>query len=166
VSARSSLRRLAASAGCRRRLHVDRSAHIGAGVRIQVSASASARIGPGCSIGDHVRIFVRSGELILGRQVVLEDWVTILVLHSVLLGDHVRLRERAAIIDMRPCYEEVELPVRKQGVAAAGVRIGAHAVLAPGAVVETGARIAPFARVALQIPSHVATLSRISSDAR
>lgn len=144
----TALRRLQARAASDGALHIDSSVLIGRRARIQVAKGASAHIGRGCQIGAHVRIFVRSGTLTLGEGVVLEEWSTILVLHSVSVGDRARLRERAAIIDLRPCYEDVEAPLRMQGVTAFGVQIGAGAVLEPSAVAETGARIPAQAHVA------------------
>jgi acetyltransferase-like isoleucine patch superfamily enzyme len=67
---------------------------------------------------------------------------------AVRVDDGAVLGPQSAVMDTEHVADDVELPVRVQGVTAAPVSIGAGAVVGPGAVVLAGADVAPGAVLA------------------
>lgn len=140
----SSIRRALAEARARGRASIDRTAHLQRGARIEVAPGARLKIGPRCVIGEHVRIFVRAGELTIEEGVVLEERCTVLALGGVAIGRGTRIQQRAAIFDLHPAAaDDTETPLRKQQPRSAGIEIGADALIGRCAVVETGVQIEP-----------------------
>ncbi|MHB1469498.1 MAG: acyltransferase [Solirubrobacteraceae bacterium] len=137
----SRLRRLRLLAGARGEARIDASTAIGEDVRLEVARGARLSVAAGCSLESHVRIFVRAGELELGRGVLVRERASIVAVGGVRIGERAELSERAAIIDVRPSTSEVERPLREQDVIAEGIEIGARARIGIAAVVETGARV-------------------------
>lgn len=127
---------------------IDRSARIGAKVHVEVDRGARLIVEPGCSLGDHVRIFVRAGTVELRAGASLRERSSVVGVDHVLIGERVDVGERAAIIDLEPGLADVEAPLRQQAVLARGIEIGAGALIAPAAVVETGARVPERGRLA------------------
>ena len=134
--------------GLRRGVAVAGGVTVARGARIEVARGASLSIGAGSHLGPGVRILVRGGAVRLGSSVRLEDGSRLVCHAAVRVGDGAVLGPQSAVMDPEHLVDDVELPVRVQGVTAAPVSIGAGAVVGPGAVVLAGADVAPRAVLA------------------
>jgi acetyltransferase-like isoleucine patch superfamily enzyme len=144
----SRLRRLRLLAKARGEARIDPSTAIGEGVEIEVARGARLTVAAGCSLEPHVRIFVRAGQLELGRGALVRERASIVAVSGVRIGERVEVGERAAIVDVRPSFGDVERPLREQDVLAEGIEIGAGARIGVAAVIETGARVQAGAAIA------------------
>ncbi len=97
---------------------------VGAGCHLQATGAATIRV---------------DGELGEGCRVVARE--------EVVVAAGARLGTRCALIDFDHVAEDVERPVRTQGLRTAPVHVGAGAILGPGVVVLRGATVGAGATV-------------------
>ena len=151
MSAASSWRTLRARLAVAGELSIDRSARIRRGARIEVARDSRLRIAAGCEVGAGARILVRAGSIELGPGVTLEERSVLVAHTAITIGRRVRIGERAAVMDFEPRADEVERPLRQQGLRARPIEIGAGALIGPGATVGPGVRIGAGARVGAHV---------------
>jgi serine acetyltransferase len=114
------------------RLEIADGAALGDGCRLHVAAGASLSIGPGTRLGE--RCVITAGA-------------------SVAIGAGCLLADEVVLLDAGPRFDDVERPVREQGLAAApivvadAVRIGPAAAVLRGVTVGASATIAAHAVV-------------------
>ncbi|MDX6689198.1 MAG: hypothetical protein QOG15_655 [Solirubrobacteraceae bacterium] len=144
------------------RVRAGRGIALGRGVRFEIAPDAEVVLGDGCALGEHTRIVARGARVELGAGVVLGDRVTIVCHAGVTIGERAQLAEGAVIVDFNHVYDDVELPIRVQGVIAepvvigAGARIGLGASILPGVSVGEGALVGPHAVVTRDVPAAAA----------
>jgi acetyltransferase-like isoleucine patch superfamily enzyme len=142
-------------------LEAGRDVYVGRGVRVRVDRGR-VRLGDGCLLAPGCKIDAPGGTVIIGAGARLGERSAIVALSEVTVGAGAVVGEWAALSDVEPSADDVELPVRLQPlrprpvVVGDGARIGAHAVL------EAGARIAPGAVVGSYavVPTPPASRSR------
>jgi acetyltransferase-like isoleucine patch superfamily enzyme len=144
-------------------------ARLGAAVRLQVAPRGTLVLGDGCELGDGVRLEVAPGaRLVVGERASLGagTWVQVrggvvelgphartgdacrLVAHAgIVLEAGARLEDEVAVLDADLATDDVERPVREQGVVARPIRVGAGALVGPGAALLRGVTVGPAARV-------------------
>ena len=105
---------------------VGREVVVGDAPRLEIAEGARAEIGDGVVIGDRLRLAVHE---------------------RVTIGAGARLGDDVTILDFDHVIEDVETPIRLQGLRTAPVEIGERAVIGPGATVLRGVRIGAGARV-------------------
>ena len=144
------------------RVRGGRGVTLGRDVRFEIGSDAEVVLGDGCRVGEHTRLIVRSGRIELGPGVVLGEGVTIVAHAGVTIGERAELGDGAVVVDFNHVYDDVELPIRLQGLEAAPVTIGAEAriglgaAILPGVTIGEGARIGPRAVVTADVRARAA----------
>ena len=92
---------------------------------LQLAPGAQLVLGDGCRIGEHTRIVVQGGRVEIGAGAVLGERCTLVAHAGVTIGAGARLEEGAVVVDFDHVFDDVELPIRAQPLAAATVAIGA-----------------------------------------
>jgi acetyltransferase-like isoleucine patch superfamily enzyme len=119
------------------------------GVRIAVASGARLELGDGVTIGRGTRIAVHAGTLRIGDGAHIGERCDIVVHAGVDIAPHARVEDWVSITDLEPVADDVERPIRKQGVRASAIVVGERAVvdhaanLTAGAVVRPGTRVQP-----------------------
>ncbi|UTI62984.1 hypothetical protein NBH00_16655 [Paraconexibacter antarcticus] len=135
----------------RGRVRAARGAAVGPGVVVHVAPGALLLLGPGCAIGDGTRLHVAAGELRIGRGTVLGERCVARLLAGADVGPQCRLADEVVLADCGPVTSDVETPLRRQGLRAAPIAVGAGVRIGPRAVVLGGARIAAGVQVGAQL---------------
>lgn len=120
---------------------------LGRRVRIEVAPGARVVIGDGTRVGERCRLHVHSGTVTIGDGAVLGDGCVIASRAGVRIGERCLLGEEVAIIDFDHRTDEVETPVRLQGLLATPVEIEAGAVLGVRTAILRGVRVGAGALV-------------------
>jgi len=134
----------------RGRLHVARDVRVARGARVRVARGARVVLEPGVVLGPESRIDALSGEVRLGAGARLGERAIVVAHVRVEIGAGAVVGDWAALTDVGPTWEEVEIPVRGQAVVRAPVEVGPgavlgpHASLGPGATVAAGEAVAPY----------------------
>jgi acetyltransferase-like isoleucine patch superfamily enzyme len=123
-----------------------------------VAAGARLEIAPGAAIGDGCRILVRGGTVRIGAGAVLGERCRLVAHAGIDLGERVVLGDDAVVLDFDHRFDDVERPVRLQGLVSApvriatGARIGARAAVQRGVTVGESAEVGPLAVVTRDVP--------------
>jgi acetyltransferase-like isoleucine patch superfamily enzyme len=126
---------------------------IGRGVRFDVARGARVVLGAGVVLGDRCRFHVASGELSIGADTILGERCVVTAHERVAIGAGCLLGDEVVLVDLDHRFDDVERPVRLQGVRTApvvvgdGVRIGPGAAVLRGVVVGAGAVVGAHAVV-------------------
>ena len=134
-------RLLLARVRTRERVEAGRRVAVGRGVRFDVSPGARIVLGEGAVLGDGCRLHVRGGELSIGAGSVLGSRCALVCHERVQVGDGCLLADEVVLADVDQRSDDVERPVRLQGVRVAPVVVGDGARLGPGAAVLRGVSI-------------------------
>jgi acetyltransferase-like isoleucine patch superfamily enzyme len=132
----------------RGRLVVARDVRVGSGARVRVARGARVVLGPGVLLGPESRIDAVAGEVRVGPGARLGERAVIVAHARVEVGAGAVIGDWAALTDVGPTWEDVETPVREQGLRRAPVTVGERAVLGPHAALGPGATVAPGEQVA------------------
>jgi len=136
-----------------------RGAAFGRGVVVEVAEGARLEIEPGAAIGDQSRVVVRGGVVRIGAGAVLGERCRLIAHERIEIGAGAVLGDEAVAIDFDHRYDDVERPVRLQGVAtapvvvAAGARIGARAAIQRGVTIGENAEVGALAVVTRDVPA-------------
>ena len=141
------LRLLLASARSRGRVVARGRPHLGADVRFEVARRARVVLEDGCRIGAGSRFHVAGGEVRVGAGAVLGDRCVVCAHERVDVGARAVLGDEVVLIDFDHVVDDVERPVREQGVVTGAVAIGEGAVLGPAAIVLRGRSVGAGAHV-------------------
>jgi acetyltransferase-like isoleucine patch superfamily enzyme len=124
-----------------------RGAAFGRGVVVEVAKGARLEIAAGATIGDGCRIVVRGGVIRIGEGAALGERCRLIAHEQIDIGPGAVLGDEAVAVDFDHRYDDVELPVRLQGVATAPVVVGAHARIGARAAIQRGVTIGSGAEV-------------------
>jgi acetyltransferase-like isoleucine patch superfamily enzyme len=148
------------TAGWRDRLRVRRARGVeaargvvvGRGVVFDVARGGRVALGEGAVLGDGCRFHVAPGATVtIGARSWLGDRCVITAQRSIAVGAGCVLGDEVVLVDAAPVTDDVERPLREQGLEAApvvvgdGVRIGPSAALLAGTEVAAGATVAAHA---------------------
>ncbi len=131
---------------------------LGRDVGFDIAAGAEVVLGDGCVLGARTRL-VAGGRIKLGAGVVLGEGVTIVAHDAVTIGARAVFGDGAMIVDFNHVIDDVERPIRVQGLTTAPVTIGAEAriglgaAIMPGVSVGDGAQVGPRAVVTADVPA-------------
>jgi acetyltransferase-like isoleucine patch superfamily enzyme len=131
----------------RGRVAIGGATRVGRHVRVDVARGARLILGEGAQLGDGCRLEVHGGTVEIGAGAVLGDGCAVACRVGVLIGAGCLLEDEVVIMDSGPRFDDVEVAIRLQGLAAAPVRIEPGALLGPRAVVLPGVRVGAGARV-------------------
>lgn len=138
----------------RGRVRVGRGVALGPGIVWDVGRDARVHLGDGCAIGGGTRLHVPSGEVVVGDGAVLGERCVVQVRTAATIGAGARLADEVVVQDHRPVFDDVDRPIREQGITAEPVvigervRIGARAVIGAGAAIADGEQVSAQAVVA------------------
>ena len=105
----------------------------------------------GCSIGARCRFHVASGAVVVvGAGARLGARCVVTAHERVDVGPQARLGDEVVLLDFDHVVADPELPVRRQGLVTAPVRIGRGARVDAAAVVLRGVTVGPGARVGVR----------------
>jgi acetyltransferase-like isoleucine patch superfamily enzyme len=111
---------------------------IGRGVRFDVAPGARVVLGAGVVLGDRCRIHVGSGEVSIGAGTILGERCVVTAHERVAIGARCLLGDEVVLIDLDHRFDDVERPVRLQGVRTGPVAVGDGVRIGPGAAVLRG----------------------------
>jgi acetyltransferase-like isoleucine patch superfamily enzyme len=127
---------------------------VGRRVVFDVAPGGRVALADGVALGDGCRLHVAPGaEVSIGAGTRLGEGCVVTAHAGVAIGAGCLLADDVLLTDADPRFDDVERPVREQGLAAtpiavgADVRIGPAAALLPGVTVGDGAAIAAHAVV-------------------
>lgn len=141
---------------------------LGRGVRFEVAAGGRVVLGPGCRIGEGSRIEVAAGEVRVGAGAHLGERCVVTARERIDIGAGVTAGDDVLLTDSKRAIDDVERPLRQQGLVTApvligpgatlgarscvlpGVTVGARAVLEAGSVAE---RDVPAQGLAAGVPA-------------
>jgi acetyltransferase-like isoleucine patch superfamily enzyme len=122
------------------------SARVARSTRFDVAPGGRVVVGPGVTVGAGCRFEV-AGVVLLGAGTVLGERCVVLARERVVVGARCRLGDEVVLLDTDARYEDVERPVRLQGVRSAPVVVEDDVVLGAGAALLRGVRVAAGAVV-------------------
>ena len=129
-------------------VRVGAGARLGRGVRISVSGDAGrVELGEGCAIGAWSRIEAHDAVVTIGAGAALDPFCIVVARAGVEIGAGAVFAERVIVSDAELIADDVERPVRVQGLRAEPVAVGARARVGRAAVVTAGGRVADGAVV-------------------
>jgi acetyltransferase-like isoleucine patch superfamily enzyme len=134
----------------RGRVTVEPGVALGPGIVWDLGPGARVRLGAGCAIAERTRLHVADGEVQIGAGAVLGERCVIQVRTAATIGTGARLADEVAVRDHRPVIDDVDRPIREQGIVTAPVSIGARARIGARAVIGAGAVIADDAQISAQ----------------
>ena len=136
-----------------------RGAAFGRGVVIEVAKGARLEIEPGVAIGDGCHIVVRGGLVRIAAGATLGERCRLIAHERIEIGAGAVLGDEVIAIDFDHRYEDVERPVRLQGVATApavvgaGARIGTRTAIQRGVTIGDDAEVGALAVVTRDVPA-------------
>jgi acetyltransferase-like isoleucine patch superfamily enzyme len=134
-------------AGLRRGVSVARGVALGSKVVFDVAPGATVELGEGCAIGAGCRFHARAGAVTIGAGAVLGERCTLSAHAGISIGAGARLGDEVAIVDFDHRYDDVEQPVRAQGLVGTPVVVGAGALVGARAAVQRGVTVGERAQV-------------------
>ena len=135
---------------------------IGRDVRFDVAPGARMVLGDGVVLGDGCRFHVAAGEVVVGGGAVLGERCVVTAQASVTIGARCVLADEVVLIDLDHRFDDVERPVRTQGVRSAPVVVGDDVRIGPGVAVLRGVRVGAGA----QVGAHAVVTRDVAPGAR
>jgi acetyltransferase-like isoleucine patch superfamily enzyme len=121
---------------------------LGRGLTFKVAPGGRVVLADGAALGDGCRLQVAAGaELRIGRATVLGERCVITAAEAVTVGARCLLADEVVLADADHRFDDVERPVREQGLTTAPVRIGDGVRIGPGAAVVRGVTVGDGAAV-------------------
>ena len=124
-----------------KRLQTDGLCFVGPNVKLEIGKDAVLRLGRWSWIGHGTKIRVHEGECEIGAKSVIGPGVHDLRLPARLDRPRVRHRRPRDADRLRPRRDEVERPIRAQGIYKRDVRVGSNCWIGYGACILRGATI-------------------------
>ena len=136
---------------------------VGRRVRFDVTPGGRVVLGAGVALGDGCRLHVgAAGSVTIGPGTALGERCVLTAHERITIGARCLLADEVVVVDGNPSFDDVERPVRDQGIVAApvaigdDVRIGPSAAVLPGVTVGAGAAIGAHAVVTAYVTPGVA----------
>jgi acetyltransferase-like isoleucine patch superfamily enzyme len=140
--------RLRAARARRRGVRVGARVVLGRGLVLDLGPGAVVEIGDGAVIGNRCRFQVAAGACVrIGAGAMLGERCAVVAHASVEVEPRAVLADEVVLVDADARFDDVERPVRAQGLRAAPIVVGADVRIGPGAVVTRGVRVGAGAQV-------------------
>jgi acetyltransferase-like isoleucine patch superfamily enzyme len=131
---------------------------VGRRVRFDVAPGGRVILGAGVALGDGCRLHVGGTAMVtIGAGTALGERCVLTAHDRITIGARCLLADEVVVLDGNPSFEDVERPVREQGIVPAPVaigdevRIGPSAAVLPGVTVGAGAAIGAHAVVTADV---------------
>jgi acetyltransferase-like isoleucine patch superfamily enzyme len=125
----------------RGRLKTDGLCFICPGVKFEIGANATVRLGRWSWIGHRCKIRAHEGEVTIGAKSVLGQECTISSYQRVSIGRECIIADRVMMIDFDHGMVEVERPIRLQGIYKRDVQVGHNVWIGYGACLLRGVSV-------------------------
>jgi acetyltransferase-like isoleucine patch superfamily enzyme len=125
----------------RGRLETDGIAFICPGAKLELGRRGRLTLGRWSWIGAGCRIRVHEGEAVIGAKTVLGEQCTLSAYQRIEIGRECMLADRVMLIDFDHVADDVEQPIRLQGIHKRDVRIGHNVWIGYGACVLRGVTV-------------------------
>lgn len=133
----------------RRGVEAARGVVVGRGVVFDVARGGRVVLAEGVALADGCRLHVSDGAIVtIGAGTRLGDRCVITARRSVAIGARCVLADEVVLVDAAPVTDDVERPLREQGLEAAPVVVGDDVRIGPSAALMAGTTVAPGATVA------------------
>jgi serine acetyltransferase len=136
---------------------------IGRRVRFDVAPGGRVVLGAGVALGDGCRLHVGAAAVVtIGAGTALGERCVLTAHDRITIGARCLLADEVVLVDGNPSFDDVERPVREQGIVSAPisisdeVRIGPGAAVLPGVTVGADAAIGAHAVVTVDVAPGVA----------
>ncbi len=136
---------------------------IGRRVRFDVAPGGRIVLGVGVALGDGCRLHVGAeGSVTIGAGTALGERCVLTAHDRITIGTRCLLADEVVVVDGNPSFDDVERPVREQGIVSApiaigdDVRIGPSAAVLPGVTVGSGATVGAHAVVTADVAPGIA----------
>ncbi|MDX6684571.1 MAG: hypothetical protein QOF86_699 [Baekduia sp.] len=121
---------------------------LGRGVRFDLAPGARVTLGPGVALGDGCRVHAGAGAVVaLGAGTTLGERCAIAAQERVTIGASCLLADEVVIADFDHRFDDVERPVREQGLTTSPVRVCDGARVGPGVAILSGVTVGAGAAV-------------------
>jgi acetyltransferase-like isoleucine patch superfamily enzyme len=121
---------------------------LGRAVVFDLAPGARASMGDGAALGDGCRLHLgRGASVSIGRHTRLGDHCTITAHERVTIGSGCLLADEVVLVDGDPRFDDVERPVREQGLATSAVTVGDGVRIGPGVAILRGVTIGAGASI-------------------
>ena len=124
-----------------RRLRLDGLAFIGPGVTLEIGPRGRVELGRWSWIGRRAKVRCHEGVISIGAKTVLGEECTISAYQRVSIGRECVIADRAMLIDFDHTADDVERPIRLQGITKREVRVGHNVWIGYGACVLRGVTV-------------------------
>ena len=124
-----------------RRLVLDGLAFIAPGVMLEIGRRGRVELGRWSWIGHGTKVRCHEGVISIGAKTVLGQECTISAYQRVSIGRECMIADRAMLIDFDHNFDDVERPIRVQGISKGEVRVGHNVWLGYGSCVLCGVTI-------------------------
>jgi acetyltransferase-like isoleucine patch superfamily enzyme len=125
----------------RGRLQTDGLCFVCPGVTFEIGPDAVVRLGRWSWIGDGCKIRAHEGVVSIGDRTVLGQECTISAFQHVSIGSECILADRVMLIDFDHTTNDVERPIRDQGIYKRDVRVGSNVWIGYGACLLRGVTV-------------------------
>jgi acetyltransferase-like isoleucine patch superfamily enzyme len=116
--------------------------------RFDVAPGGRVVLGAGVALGDGCRLHVgAAGAVTIGAGTALGERCVLTAHDRITIGARCLLADEVVLTDGNPSFDDVERPVREQGVAAAPVAIGDEVRVGPGVAVLPGVTVGAGAAI-------------------
>jgi len=132
----------------RSRLELEGLCFIGRGVVFELSRAARLRLGRWSWIGDGTKVRCHEGIISIGEKTVIGQDCTLSAYQSIAIGRECMIADRVMMIDFDHVFEDVERPIRAQGIDKRSVSVGNNVWVGYGAAILRGVVIGDNAVVA------------------
>jgi acetyltransferase-like isoleucine patch superfamily enzyme len=121
---------------------------IGRRVRFDVAPGGRVVLAAGVALGDGCRLHVGAeGSVTIGAGTALGERCVLTAHDRIAIGARCLLADEVVLVDGNPSFEDVERPVREQGVVSAPVAIGDEVRIGPSAAVLPGVTVGARAAI-------------------
>lgn len=124
-----------------RKIHMNGISFIGKNVKIEIGPLAHLHLDRWSWIGNGTKIRVHGGEVRIGAKSVLGEEVTFSAYEQISIGRECVIADRVMFIDFDHIIDDVEQPIRKQGIYSRPVRVGNDVWIGYGACILRGVTV-------------------------
>jgi acetyltransferase-like isoleucine patch superfamily enzyme len=125
----------------RGRLRTDGLCFISPGVRLEIGKDATITLGRWSWLGKGCKLRAHEGKIEIGAKSVLGEDCTLSAYQHISIGRECIVADRAMLIDFDHKIDDVERPIRLQGIAKRDVRVGNNVWVGHGACVLRGVSV-------------------------